>query len=254
MKHNIDDVNWPIEQEESLEQDKTIAQIKLAKENIACSIANGRAPMDNVIKYMLKMEEKHALKNRKKYEKRKQIRKNSNLSTRRWTRWSKKMNSVQYYDYCKQVEKLEDTLQSNLDLLLENGNIIGLFKSYGIDIKEKYLNYKGLCPDHQEQTASFYISKSKGVCKCFGCGHWHQILRYIFVRMFWEWTQYNLKRLNKIKDDLSPYLSLPAINRFDKNWNPTERAYPDRRKTRKKFENISQKHNDTNDTSWSLPF
>lgn len=45
-------------------------------------------------------------------------------------------------------------------------DIVGEF----VKLKRRGSNYLGLCPFHGEKTASFNVSKSKGIYKCFGCG------------------------------------------------------------------------------------
>src|SRR4029079_12641610 len=37
-------------------------------------------------------------------------------------------------------------------------------------LKRVGARYRGLCPFHQEKTASFYVNQDLGVYKCFGCG------------------------------------------------------------------------------------
>ena len=39
-----------------------------------------------------------------------------------------------------------------------------------VSLKKRGANLTGLCPFHNERTPSFYVSPTKGIYKCFGCG------------------------------------------------------------------------------------
>ena len=39
-----------------------------------------------------------------------------------------------------------------------------------VSLKKRGANHIGCCPFHNEKTPSFYVSPSKGIFKCFGCG------------------------------------------------------------------------------------
>jgi DNA primase len=41
---------------------------------------------------------------------------------------------------------------------------------HGIELKKRGRTLFGLCPFHQEKTASFAISREAGLFHCFGCG------------------------------------------------------------------------------------
>ncbi len=236
MWSDLDDVNWWIEQEKLAKQQELESQVDFIKEQINTDIAENIEkqnldPDSIAIKeyYNLQshLKSKHALKNRKTYERRNRLKKENGIPIKRWTKWEKRNTSIglpSNHPYLKQSFELVDKLDAQLNILLENGNIIPLFKLYGIELKETYYNYKGFCLYHRENTPSFSISKSKWVCKCFGCGKGYQMLRYLFYLNFWEHTTYKLKRLKKLEQKIAPFLELPPCNHFDVKWNPVNDA------------------------------
>lgn len=56
------------------------------------------------------------------------------------------------------VDKILDTAQIE--------DVVGDF----VTLKRRGANYVACCPFHNEKTPSFYVSPSKGIYKCFGCG------------------------------------------------------------------------------------
>lgn len=48
-----------------------------------------------------------------------------------------------------------------------------------VDLKRSGASYKGLCPFHTEKTPSFYVTPSRGMFKCFGCGRGGDIFTFV---------------------------------------------------------------------------
>ena len=59
----------------------------------------------------------------------------------------------------------QETIQRIMDAARIE-EVIGDF----VSLKKRGANHIGCCPFHNEKTPSFYVSPSKGIYKCFGCG------------------------------------------------------------------------------------
>ena len=53
--------------------------------------------------------------------------------------------------------------------------VIGEF----VSLKKRGANHIGCCPFHNEKTPSFYVSPSKGIFKCFGCGEAGDVVKFL---------------------------------------------------------------------------
>ena len=59
--------------------------------------------------------------------------------------------------------------QEDIEAVKERTDIVALVSQYLALKKTGHDSMSGLCPFHQEKTASFSVSPSKGVFYCFGC-------------------------------------------------------------------------------------
>lgn len=59
--------------------------------------------------------------------------------------------------------------KDTVDLILNTVKIEDIVGDF-VTLKRRGANYVACCPFHQEKTPSFYVSPSKGIFKCFGCG------------------------------------------------------------------------------------
>lgn len=59
--------------------------------------------------------------------------------------------------------------RETVDLILDTAKIEEVVGDY-VTLKRRGANFVACCPFHNEKTPSFYVSPSKGIFKCFGCG------------------------------------------------------------------------------------
>ena len=59
--------------------------------------------------------------------------------------------------------------RQTIDRILDAANIVDVVSEF-VTLRKSGMNYKGLCPFHDDTTPSFYVSPSRNICKCFSCG------------------------------------------------------------------------------------
>ena len=59
--------------------------------------------------------------------------------------------------------------KATIDKIMDAANIVDVVSEF-VALRKAGVNYKGLCPFHDEKTPSFMVSPSKGYCHCFSCG------------------------------------------------------------------------------------
>lgn len=68
--------------------------------------------------------------------------------------------------------------QATIDRILATANIVEVISDF-VTLRRAGVNYKGLCPFHNEKTPSFVVSPAKGLFKCFGCGKGGNVVHFI---------------------------------------------------------------------------
>ena len=59
--------------------------------------------------------------------------------------------------------------RATIDKILDATNIVDVVSDF-VTLRKAGVNYKGLCPFHDDTTPSFMVSPSKQICHCFACG------------------------------------------------------------------------------------
>ena len=59
--------------------------------------------------------------------------------------------------------------RATIDKIMDATNIVDVVGEF-VTLRKAGVNYKGLCPFHDDKTPSFMVSPSKQICKCFACG------------------------------------------------------------------------------------
>ncbi|MEQ8704702.1 MAG: DNA primase [Phaeodactylibacter sp.] len=68
--------------------------------------------------------------------------------------------------------------QKTIDEIMETVRVEDVVEDF-VNLKRRGVNLIGLCPFHNEKTPSFYVSPSKGIYKCFGCGEGGDALKFV---------------------------------------------------------------------------
>ena len=59
--------------------------------------------------------------------------------------------------------------RATVDKILDAANIVDVVSEF-VTLRKSGVNYKGLCPFHDDRNPSFMVSPSKNICHCFVCG------------------------------------------------------------------------------------
>ncbi len=65
-----------------------------------------------------------------------------------------------------------------IDRIMDAAQIVEVVSDF-VTLRKRGVNYVGLCPFHDDKTPSFYVSPSKGLCKCFACGKGGNVVHFI---------------------------------------------------------------------------
>ena len=59
--------------------------------------------------------------------------------------------------------------RATVDKIMDAVNIVDVVGEF-VSLRKSGVNYKGLCPFHDDKTPSFMVSPARQICKCFSCG------------------------------------------------------------------------------------
>lgn len=62
--------------------------------------------------------------------------------------------------------------------ILDTADIVDVVSDF-VSLKHRGANWIGLCPFHNDRRPSFYVSRAKGICKCFACGEGGSAVNFI---------------------------------------------------------------------------
>ena len=68
--------------------------------------------------------------------------------------------------------------KATVDRIIDAAQIVDVVSEF-VTLRKAGVNYKGLCPFHDDRTPSFVVSPAKGLCKCFACGKGGNAVHFI---------------------------------------------------------------------------
>ena len=89
---------------------------------------------------------------------------------------------------------------STIQRILDATDIVEVVSDF-VSLKRRGANWVGLCPFHNDRSPSFYVSKAKGVCKCFSCGEGGSAINFLmkleqlsyYEALKWLARKYNIE-------------------------------------------------------------
>lgn len=68
--------------------------------------------------------------------------------------------------------------RATIQRIMDTADIVDVVKEF-VTLRKAGVNYKGLCPFHNEKTPSFVVSPGKQMCKCFSCGKGGNVVHFL---------------------------------------------------------------------------
>jgi DNA primase len=84
--------------------------------------------------------------------------------------------------------------REGIDEIKRRNDLAEVVTEHGIELKKRGRTFFGLCPFHEEKTASFGVSREAGLFHCFGCGAGGDVIGFV-VRFHQVTFPEALKRL-----------------------------------------------------------
>lgn len=78
--------------------------------------------------------------------------------------------------------------ESIVETLLDNANIVEVIGE-DITLRKAGVNYKGICPFHDDSTPSMVVSPVKRIFKCFACGEGGNVIHYLGLKNSWSFPE-----------------------------------------------------------------
>ena len=72
--------------------------------------------------------------------------------------------------------------------ILDTADIVDVVSDF-VALKKRGANWIGLCPFHNDRRPSFYVSRAKGICKCFACGEGGSAVNFIMKHEQLTWPE-----------------------------------------------------------------
>jgi DNA primase len=69
--------------------------------------------------------------------------------------------------------------REGIDEIKRRNDLAEVVTEHGIELKKRGRTLFGLCPFHEEKTASFGVSREAGLFHCFGCGAGGDVIGFI---------------------------------------------------------------------------
>ena len=120
--------------------------------------------------------------------------------------------------------------QPTIQRILDATNIVEVVSEF-VTLRKRGVNYVGLCPFHDDKTPSFYVSPTKGVCKCFACGKGGSAVHFLMEHqqmsypeaLKWLAKKYHIEvqereLSNKKREAQSIRESLLVVNEFARDY------------------------------------